>query len=62
MVYILTHYIDNTHGIDLETHGIESVLLNHTHTRGRSVTRMRDFFSLVTLGGKKYPKKQQQNA
>ena len=26
------------------THGIESVLLNHTRTRGPSVTRMRDFF------------------
>ena len=28
-----------------KTHGIESVLLNHTRTRGPSVTRMRDFFS-----------------
>ena len=27
-----------------KTHGIESVLLNHTRTRGPSVTRMRDFF------------------
>ena len=27
-----------------ETHGIESVLLNHTCTRGPSVTRMQDFF------------------
>ena len=26
-----------------KTHGIESVLLNHTRTRGPSVTRMRDF-------------------
>ena len=26
-----------------QTHGIESVLLNHTRTRGPSVTRMRDF-------------------
>ena len=26
-----------------KTHGIESVILNHTHTRGPSVTRMRDF-------------------
>ena len=26
-----------------QTHGIESVLLNHTSTRGPSVTRMRDF-------------------
>ena len=25
-------------------HGIVSVLLNHTHTRGPSVARMRDFF------------------
>ena len=37
-----------THGIDklmvlTETHGIEWVLLNHTRTRGPSVTRMRDF-------------------
>ena len=27
-----------------QTDGIESVLLNHTCTRGPSVTRMRDFF------------------
>ena len=27
-----------------KTHGIESVILNHTRTRGPSVTRMRDFF------------------
>ena len=27
-----------------KTHGIESVLLNHTHKRGPSVTRMRNFF------------------
>ena len=27
-----------------KTHGIVSVLLNHTLTRGPSVTRMRDFF------------------
>ena len=27
-----------------KTHGIESVILNHTLTRGPSVTRMRDFF------------------
>ena len=26
----------------IETHGIESVLLNNTRTRGTSVTRMRD--------------------
>ena len=26
-----------------KTHGIESVLLNHTHTRGPSATRMKDF-------------------
>ena len=26
-----------------KTHGIESLLLNHTHTRGPSVTRMWDF-------------------
>ena len=26
------------------THGILSDLLNHTHTRGPSVARMRDFF------------------
>ena len=29
-----------------QTDGIESVLLNHTHTRGPSVTRMRDSFFL----------------
>ena len=29
-----------------KSHGIESVLLNHTRTRGPSVTRMRDFFKL----------------
>ena len=28
------------------THGIELVLLNHTRTRGPSITRMRDFFLL----------------
>ena len=27
-----------------KTHGIESVIINHTRTRGPSVTRMRDFF------------------
>ena len=32
-----------------KTHGIESVILNHTHTRGPSVTRMRDFFNLPLL-------------
>ena len=32
-----------------KTHGIESVILNHTRTRGPSVTRMRDFF--ITRGG-----------
>ena len=31
------------------THGKESVLLNHTHTRGPSVARMRDIFSLPFL-------------
>ena len=31
-----------------QTDGIELVLLNHTCTRGPSVTRMRDFF--YTLG------------
>ena len=25
------------------THGVKSVPLNHTHTRGLSVTRMQDF-------------------
>ena len=29
-----------------KTHGIESVLLNHTCTRGPSVTRMRDFSNI----------------
>ena len=29
-----------------KTHGIESVILNHTHTRGPSVTRLRDFFTI----------------
>ena len=29
------------------THGIVSVLLNHTCTRGPSVARMRDFFVLL---------------
>ena len=28
-----------------KTHGIESVILNHTRTRGPIVTRMRDFSS-----------------
>ena len=28
-----------------KTHGIEWVLLNHTHSRGPSVTHMRDFSS-----------------
>ena len=27
-----------------KTHGIESVIVNHTLTTGPSVTRMRDFF------------------
>ena len=27
-----------------EIHGIESVVLNHTHTKGPSVTRMQDDF------------------
>ena len=31
-----------------QTHGIESVLLNHTHTRGPSVTRMRDLSYLFS--------------
>ena len=47
--------LTRTHGLDLElwyrlalmvetwTHGIASVLLNHTRTRGPSVPRMRDF-------------------
>ena len=30
-----------------QTHGIVSVLLNHTRTRGLSVTRIRDFFLLL---------------
>ena len=37
-----TYGIDNTHGT--QTHGIESVLFNHTPMRGPSVARMRDFF------------------
>ena len=32
-----------------QTHGIESVILNHTLTRGPSVTRMRDFFKRLSL-------------
>ena len=33
------------------THGILSVLLNHTHTRGPSVTRMWDFYlKIASLG------------
>ena len=31
------------------THGIVSVLLNHTRTRGPSVTRMRDFLLYIML-------------
>ena len=41
-----------------KTHGIESVLLNHTRTRGPSVTRMRDFFwkaSLIVQGQSSAP-------
>ena len=30
--------------VSTKIHGIESVLVNHTHTRGPSVARMRDFF------------------
>ena len=30
-----------------ETHGIESVILNHTRTRGPSVARMRDFYNCL---------------
>ena len=30
-----------------QTDGIELVLLNHTCTRGPSVTRMRDFFYMI---------------
>ena len=33
-----------------KTHGIESFILNHTHTRGPSATRMRDFHQLGPLG------------
>ena len=38
-----------THGMDTpmvltKTHGLVSVLLNHTHRRGPSVSRMLDFF------------------
>ena len=29
------------------SHGIESVLLNHTHMRGPSVARMRDFYTHI---------------
>ena len=32
-----------------KTHGIELVLLNHTRTRGPSVTRMRDYSKLNSL-------------
>ena len=32
-----------------KTHGIESVILNHTRTRGPSVTRMRDFGIQLTV-------------
>ena len=54
-----------THGIDKDlwyrqglmvlttpmvlTHGIESVILNHTRLRGLSVTRMRDFSQTIKL-------------
>ena len=43
-----------------KTHGIESVILNHTRTRGPSVTRMQDFFDRVasfknSLKDKAYP-------
>ena len=37
MVQTKTHGIDNTHGIDL---ALESVLLNHTRTRGPSVIKV----------------------
>ena len=30
--------------VSTQTHGIVSVLLNHTHTRGPSVAGIRDFF------------------
>ena len=32
-----------------QTDGIEMVLLNHTCTRGPSVTRMQDFFDILSL-------------
>ena len=32
-----------------KTHGIESVIINHTRTRGPSVTRMRDFLFTESL-------------
>ena len=32
-----------------QTHGIKSVLLNYTHTRGPSVARMRDLFNFYIL-------------
>ena len=31
-----------------EIHGIESVVLNHTHTQGPSITRMQDYFLFYT--------------
>ena len=38
-----------------ETHGIKSVLLNHTRTRGPSVTRMRDFLGVILRPGRNLP-------
>ena len=55
MVQTWTHGLDMDSGykhrlmvlttpmIFTQTDGIVSALLDHTHTRGRSVTRMRDF-------------------
>ena len=48
MVLVGTHVKDmdsllTTPIVLTKTPGIESVLLNHTHTRGPSVARMRDF-------------------
>ena len=43
IIWTWTHGIENTMVLT-QTHGIVSVLLNHTRMRGPSVTRMRDFF------------------
>ena len=32
-----------------QTHGIVSVFLNHTHTRGPSVARMQDFYYIYYI-------------